>query len=329
MKKRIGKIYLEKDNKNYFIVDGDSNLIQKRTNEISIKDLTSNNSNNNQDKKYVTISGTYDWRVTASEDQCTEEYMQNIINTHFKNPDELSGIEAVIYNVLSSCLEALLRLEDHTIYSAFNPNANPAPEAKGIRFNKKVFKSDNNEYRVYIDELKDNFDDLNDTSYYSDFKLGGLPVLDILKQYFNVELYINYTDLTIEFPDKFNPKYSIVWNYGFSGYYTGDNSDHWVNSEYCFPLFDGHDIAEYPEGDHKFKSITLFNNSTNAGHHFTKNFTTLFFVLSEDKESVPQIYKFDFINKLGTSYTTYVQTKMTNSTLNNVSSLMLNSGQPA
>ena len=44
MKKRIGKIYLEKDNKNYFIVDGDSNLIQKRTNEINIKNLTSNNS---------------------------------------------------------------------------------------------------------------------------------------------------------------------------------------------------------------------------------------------------------------------------------------------
>lgn len=30
MKKRIGKIYLEKDNKNYFIVDGDSNLIKKK-----------------------------------------------------------------------------------------------------------------------------------------------------------------------------------------------------------------------------------------------------------------------------------------------------------
>lgn len=268
--------------------------------------------------------------MTASEDQCTEEYMRNIINTHFKNPDELSGIEASRYESFSVYLGLLLRSEDHTIYSAFNPmHMSPEPEAKGIRFNKKVFESDNNEYRVYIDELKDNFDDLNNNDYYSTFKLIALPILDILKQYFNVELYINYTDLTIEFPDKFNPKYSIVWNYGFSGYYTGDNNDHWTNSEYYFPLFDGHDIAEYPEGDHKFKSITLFNNRTNSGHHFTKNFTTLFFVLSEDKESVPQIYKFDFINKLGTSYTTYVQTKMTNSTLNNVSSLMLNSEQPA
>lgn len=256
--------------------------------------------------------------------------MRNIINTHFKNPDELSGIEASRYESFSVYLGLLLRSEDHTIYSAFNPmHMSPEPEAKGIRFNKKVFESDNNEYRVYIDELKDNFDDLNNNDYYSTFKLIALPILDILKQYFNVELYINYTDLTIEFPDKFNPKYSIVWNYGFSGYYTGDNNDHWTNSEYYFPLFDGHDIAEYPEGDHKFKSITLFNNRTNSGHHFTKNFTTLFFVLSEDKESVPQIYKFDFINKLGTSYTTYVQTKMTNSTLNNVSSLMLNSEQPA
>lgn len=326
MKKRIGKIYLEKDNKNYFIVNGNDNLI-KKNNEISINDLTSSNSA--QDKKYVTISGTYDWRVTASADQCTEEYMQNIINTHFKNPDELSGIEEGKFELLSSYLQLLLRSEDHTIYSAFNPRMVQTPEAKGVRFNKKVFESDNNEYRVYIDELKDNFDDLNDTSYYSAFKLIGLPVLGILKQYFNVELYICFVDLTIEFPNKFNPKYSIVWNYGFSGYYTGDNSDHWTNSEYCFPLFDGHDIAEYPEGDHKFKSITLFNNSTNSKQHFTKNFTNLFFVLSEDKESVPQIYNFNFINKLGTSYTTYVQTEMTNSTLNNVSSLMINAEQPA
>lgn len=56
MKKRIGKIYLEKDNKNYFIVNGNDNLI-KKNNEISINDLTSSNT---QDKKYVTISGTYD-----------------------------------------------------------------------------------------------------------------------------------------------------------------------------------------------------------------------------------------------------------------------------
>lgn len=325
MKKRIGKIYLEKDNKNYFIVNGNDNLI-KKNNEISINDLTSSNT---QDKKYVTISGTYDWRVTASEDQCTEEYMQNIINTHFKNPDELSELEYAIYEFLTAYLTSLLKSKDHTIYSVFNPRQSPAPEAKGIRFNKKVFESDNNEYRVYIDELNDNFDNLNDNDYYNTFKPIALPVLDILKQYFNVELYICFVDLTIEFPDKFNPKYSIVWNYGFSGYYTGDNNDHWTNSEYCFPLFDGHDIAEYPEGDHKFKSITLFNNSTNSRHHFTKNFTALFFVLSEDKESVPQIYKFDFINKLGTSYTTYVQTKMANSTLNNVSSLSLNAGQPA
>lgn len=116
--------------------------------------------------------------------------MQNIINTHFKNPDEFSELEYAIYELLTAYLTSLLRSKDHTIYSVFNPRQSPAPEAKGIRFNKKVFESDNNEYRVYIDELKDNFDDLNDTSYYSDFKLYALPALDILKQYFNVELYI-------------------------------------------------------------------------------------------------------------------------------------------
>ena len=257
--------------------------------------------------------------------------MQNIINTHFKNPDELSGIEASRYESFSVYLGLLLRSEDHTIYSAFNPmHMSPEPEAKGIRFNKKVFESDNNEYRVYIDELKDNFDDLNNNDYYSTFKLIALPILDILKQYFNVELYINHTDLTIEFPDKFIPKYSVIWNYGFSGKYkekTGVDT-HWVNSDYYFPLFDGVDIGNYPVG-HQFKSITLFNNKTNTKLHFTKEFTNLFFILSVSKESVPQVFKLNFINKLSTGYNNYIQVEIADSTYNTVSSLELSSEQPA
>ena len=292
MKKKIGKIYLEKDNKNYFIVDGDSNLIQKRTNEISIKDLTSNNSNNNQDKKYVTISGTYDWRVTASEDQCTEEYMQNIINTHFKNPDELSELEYTIYRYFCAILESLRTLENHTVPAIFNCDTG---------FSKIVLEHGNNDYDINIDPLKDTIIEVGDAKE----ALNTITkITSILKQYFDVELYIDYRDLTIEFPIYFLPRYSIIWDHGFSGLYKylEDGKTIYKSArDLYFPAFNGNENC-YDNKNKLYNNVTLFNCNTSLNVetlcYLTTNFSNLYFLLRKDYQETPHIFKLNFINKL-------------------------------
>lgn len=288
MKKRIGKIYLEKDNKNYFIVDGDNNLIQKRTNEISIKDLTINNSN----KKYITISGTYDWRVTASEDQCTEEYMQNIINTHFKNPDELSELEYTTYRLFCAILEELRTSENHTVPAIFNGDTG---------FSKIVLEHGNNDYDINIDPLKDTISEVGDAKE----ALNAITkITSILRQYFDVELYIDYRDLTIEFPIYFLPRYSIIWDHGFSGSYKylADGKTIYKSAkDLYFPAFNGNENC-YDNKNKLYNNVTLFNCNTSLNVetlcYLTTNFSNLYFLLRKDYQETPHIFNLNFINKL-------------------------------